>query len=310
MIPRHLDFRRLKQTVTIEQVLADRGLLDSLYRRGRRLVGPCPLHGGDNPTAFTVDLDKNIWRCFTGCDAGGDVVEIARRLTDGTFPAAARYLARIAGAAPPLRFASARRRRTTRFRPFTRRLTLDPNAGFLARKGITPHAARRYEVGAYRGPGMLSGCIGLRLLDPDGQPLGYAGRRLDPREVVQRGKWVFPPRLPKKALLYGYHQLRHLLRRGAVVTECPWGTLRVAQLGIPAVALLGTSLSTRQQALLADLPKVVLLLDGDPAGCRAASSISARLNNAVIANLPPGLDPDDLTDHDLLVVLSQHPLPF
>jgi DNA primase len=61
MIPRTLDLKRLKQTVTIEQVLSDEGLLDRFHRRGPRLVGPCPLHGGDNPTAFTVDLDRNIW---------------------------------------------------------------------------------------------------------------------------------------------------------------------------------------------------------------------------------------------------------
>lgn len=309
MIPRHLDFRRLKQIVTVEQVLSDRGLLDGLSRRGHRLVGPCPLHGGDNPTAFTVDVEKNVWRCFTGCEAGGDVVELARRLTDGTFSAAARYLASLAGAGPTPRFTSAPRRRPARFRPFTRRLALDPSAELLAHKGISPQTARRYEVGAYHGPGMLSGCIGFRLLAPDGQPLGYAGRRLDPRQVVERGKWVFPPRLPKKALLYGYHRVRHLIHRGAVVVECPWGALRVAQLAIPAVALLGTSLSPRQQALLAELPKVVLLLDGDPAGRRAAACASARLHNSVIADLPLGLDPDDLSDQELLHLLSRHPLP-
>ena len=309
MIPRHLDFRRLKQIVTVEQVLSDRGLLEGLSRRGHRLVGPCPIHGGDNPTAFTVDLDKNIWRCFTTCDGGGDVVELARRLTDGTFPAAARYLARLADAGPTPRFTSAiPRRRPPRFQPFTRRLALDPTAGLLARKGISPQTARRYEVGAYHGPGMLSGCIGLRLLAPDGQPLGYAGRRLDPRQVAERGKWVFPPRLPKKALLYGYHQVRHLIHRGAIVTECPWGALRIAQLGIPAVALLGTSLSARQHALLAELPKLVLLLDGDPAGRRAAARTSARLHSSVIANLPLGLDPDDLSNQELLNLLSLHPL--
>jgi DNA primase len=158
---------------------------------------------------------------------------------------------------------------------------------------------------------MLSGCIGLRLLDPDGQPLGYAGRRLDPVDVNTRGKWVFPPRLPKNTLLYGYFQARHLLHQGVVVVECPWGVLRVTQLGIPAVALLGTSLSPKQRLLLLKLPKVVLLLDGDRAGRRATSSISAQLPNALPIDLPDGLDPDDLTDDSLLDILLQtQPLPF
>jgi len=305
MIPRHLDLKRLKQTVTVEQVLADRGLLDRLRRRGSRLVGPCPLHGGDNPAAFVVDVTRNIWNCFTGCAGGGDVVELARRLTDATFAGAARYLAQLAGSAPVPRLTATRRRRAQRFRPFTRRLNLDPTAAFLVRKGITPQTARRYEVGAYHGPGMLSGCVGVRLLGPDGKPLGYAGRRLDPDQTQTRGKWVFPPRLPKSTLLYGYHHVRHLLHRGVVVVECPWGVLRVTQLGIPAVALLGTSLSPSQRALLLGLPKVVLLLDGDQAGTRATTSIRAQLANAIPVNLPDGLDPDDLSDNGLLDVLSQ-----
>ena len=311
MIPSHLNLRQLKQTVTIEQVLADKGLLDRLRRRGARLVGPCPLHGGDNPTAFAVDVARNIWHCFTACACGGDVVEMARRLSDGTFAGAARYLAQLAGCAPVPRLTATRGRRTQRFRPFTRRLPLDPSAAFLACKGITQKTARRYEVGAYHGPGMLSDCVAVRLHDPLGQPLGYAGRRLDPDQARARGKWVFPPRLPKSTLLYGYHQAQHLLHRGAVVVECPWGVLRVAQIGMPAVALLGTALSPSQRDLLLPLPKVVLLLDGDQAGRRATESIKAQLAKAILVDLPEGLDPDDLSDEELFRILVHiQPLPF
>jgi len=64
VIPPSLDFRRLKKAVSIEQVLAQRGLLDGLRLRGHRLVGPCPVHGGDNPRAFVVDRHKGLWRCY------------------------------------------------------------------------------------------------------------------------------------------------------------------------------------------------------------------------------------------------------
>ena len=80
MIPPSRDFQRLKAAVTIEQVLAHRGLLAGLCVSPHRLVGPCPLHGGDNPRAFVVDRARSLWRCFTACDAGGDVIELLRRL--------------------------------------------------------------------------------------------------------------------------------------------------------------------------------------------------------------------------------------
>jgi DNA primase len=298
MIPPHLDFRLLKRAVSIGQVLADQGLLDRLRSRGPCWVGPCPLHGGDNPNAFVVHRERNLWRCFSVCRAGGDVVELARRLHDGSYRLAARYLSRLAGSqastdAPPSDIVLAGRP----FRPFTRPLPLDPQADFLAAKGIRAQTAMRFEVGAFRGRGMLAGCIAVRLHDPEGRPLGYAGRRL---ADLQRGKWVLPPRLPRSRILYGYHRLGADRRRwGLVVVECPWGVLRLAQLGIPAVALLGTQLCEPQRALLAAVRRLILLLDADSAGRRAAIAIRERLPHAALVDLPDGHDPDDLSDRDL-----------
>lgn len=299
MIPARLDFRQLKRTVSITHVLADRGWMDRMRPQGANLVGACPVHGGDNPNAFVVHRHKNLWHCFTGCDAGGDVVELARRLQGGCYRAAALYLASLADVSmdpgpqpeqviPPLR----------PFRPFTRRLWLDPNASFLTRKGIWPHTARSFDVGAFNGRGMLAGCIAVRLFDPQGQPLGYAGRHLDPERAIH-GKWKLPSGLPRNALLYAYHRVASHLHRGLFLVECPWGALRLHQLKIPAVALLGTHMSPRQQDLLREVPRVILLMDGDRAGRRAAQMIRRRLPHAVVVDLPEGLDPDDLGDYEL-----------
>jgi DNA primase len=57
-------------------------------KTGRDLRCACPLHGGKNPTAFTVYQDNNDrwhWQCYTDCDAGGDALEFFKRaenLTD------------------------------------------------------------------------------------------------------------------------------------------------------------------------------------------------------------------------------------
>jgi len=303
MIPSHLDFRRLKRIVTIEQVLASKGI--RLRRRGAHLVGPCPIHCGDNPSAFTVHRQRNIWRCFTGCDAGGDVVELARLLEGGSYTAAATCLARLAGQAAPEWRPRTPLARPRPFQPFTRQLPLDPTARFLAHKGIRPEIARRFQVGAFYGHGMLAGCIAVRLFDPKGTPLGYAGRRLDPEMATTHGKWKLPCGLPRNTLLYGYHHTLHLLHCGVVLVEGPWGVLRLAQLGIPAVALLGAHLSPTQQSLLRDLPKVVILMDGDEAGRNAAATIRQALPNAAVSDLPDGLDPDDLADQNLVKV-RQH----
>jgi hypothetical protein len=52
-----------------------------LYRSGARLRGECPLCGGSKGKkgdgCFAVDPKQNRWRCFGGCDRGGDAVDFA-----------------------------------------------------------------------------------------------------------------------------------------------------------------------------------------------------------------------------------------
>jgi DNA primase len=302
------DIRTLKRSVTIPAVLHARGLLDGMRRRGRHLVGPCPIHHGDNPTALSVDLESDLWYCFTGCQAGGDVIQLVRRLDGVGFREVLRTLADLANLAVPSLPGSYHLPSRRDFQPYTRTLRLQPDVPFLRQKGIKPETAAAFEVGFHGGPGWLSGCIGVRLHDPEGRPLGYAGRTMDPVRVEQFGKWKFPQGLPKSSLLYGYHRVRNLLHRGLIVVECPWGVHRLHQLGLPAVALLGVHLSAAQRELLTAANPLVILLDGDDAWRLAALRIKrerARTDTiTIVADLPLGMDPDDLTDRALSSLVS------
>jgi DNA primase len=297
----------LKRRVSIEQVLADKALLGKLRRRAGRLVGACPIHRGDNPNAFVVDLQKNLWRCFTGCDAGGDVVELLRRLDGKTYRQTAEYLARLARVLPP---SVPPEPETTlkSFRPFPHRLRLQTDDDFLGKKGILPETARRFEAGLYRSQGFLQGCIGVRLHDPTGSPLGYAGRRLDPELAARFGKWKFPPLLPRNQLLFNFHRIRSRLPSATLVlTECPWSVMRLHQIDVPAVALLGIHLSRPQEQLLRSASRVVFMFDGDSAGSKAAAKLKPRIASfaqVAIACVPHGADPDDLSDLELRHSLS------
>jgi DNA primase len=300
MIPRHLDFNYLKRAVSIARVLDDKGLTAQFRARGDKLTGPCPVHGGDNPQAFVANLSKNIWHCFTGCNGGGDVIELVRKMDRISHRRVAHYLSSLAGCAPALH--ATRPPPAKPYCPFIRRLCLNPFAPLLAKKQIHPKTARWFEAGAWHGPGFLKDCIGVRLHDPKGNPVGYAGRRVNSMDMITHGKWNFPAGLAKSSLLYNYHRVRSYIGRGLVVVECPWAVMRLAQLAIPAVALLGTSLSTTQIDLLRNVPRIILMLDGDRAGENAAGHIRKILDSVIhiqTFQLPEGLDPDDLNDYDL-----------
>jgi DNA primase len=85
--------------------------------------------------------------------------------------------------------------------------------------------------------------------------------------------------------------------------------MRLDQIGIPAVALLGTHLSRSQLQLLRRTSCIVLMLDGDRSGRSASHQIADTLNQYTRTpvhriDLPQGLDPDDLDNFELSHRLS------
>ena len=63
-----------------------------------RLKCRCPFpHHEDKTPSFFVDEDKNLWKCFGACDAGGDVISLIRGIEGLGFVDAVAWLARFAG---------------------------------------------------------------------------------------------------------------------------------------------------------------------------------------------------------------------
>ena len=90
-----VDFRAVREAVSMEQVLSHYGLLEQMKRSGDSLSGCCPIHKGTNPTQFRVSVSKNLWNCFTQCKRGGNVIDLKDALVkmlkeDWGSPAAAR----------------------------------------------------------------------------------------------------------------------------------------------------------------------------------------------------------------------------
>jgi len=297
-----INIEHLKR-LPIMDILENRGLHSQMKRHDNQWSGPCPIHGGDNPRAFVVTPSKNLWYCFTQCQAGGDIIKLVRQLDNSTHHQALEYIRTFTGQqvwsksemVPSVSHKNA-------YKPFTRRLSVDQNWSLLSRKGITPEIANLFQAGVYSRKGYLNNCLVVRLHDTSGNPIGYAGRRLNEYDAVKFGKWKFPPQFPKHKMLFNFHRIKHSVDKAVVVVECPWGAMRLHQLNIPAVSLLGTHLFEKQLKILAMIPQVVLMLDGDPAGQKAAFGINVKLQahtQSDIVALPQGQDPDDLCDLDL-----------
>jgi DNA primase len=311
----NFSFRSLKTIVPIGRIMSAYGLDAGLRRSGDQLLGPCPLHGGDNPTAFRVHLQRGLWRCFTHC-GGGDCVELIRRIENCSYAEAARCLKRLASTSANPRGSGANpitSLRHSSFKPFIRSIPLNPESPFLQlTKAITVATARRFEAGVARSSPFLADSVAVRLHDMHGRPLGYCGRQLDSRMVQRFGKWRFPKKFPKGAVLYNAHRAHSFLKSGIIVVECPWAVMRLAQAGsLNTVALLGTLPSEIQIAWLSKARCLLLLLDGDAAGRKAAATIHQSLASVTpvhIHQLRYQLEPEDLTDKSLARLIAQYPL--
>jgi transposase len=73
-----IDYARLRQHITLEQVLRHLGLFDQLRGRGLQRRGPCPIHAQptDRAHTFSVHLGKSVFQCFhADCAAHGNVLD-------------------------------------------------------------------------------------------------------------------------------------------------------------------------------------------------------------------------------------------
>jgi phage/plasmid primase-like uncharacterized protein len=81
------DLDAIKRAISVPSVLAAHGL--PAARRGA-----CPIHGGDNRSAFVCDDER--WHCWTQC-GGGDVIALVEKLHGFSFVEATTWLATLAG---------------------------------------------------------------------------------------------------------------------------------------------------------------------------------------------------------------------
>lgn len=59
--------------------------IPSLRQNGVEWRSACPIHGGRNPSAFSVEAETGRWFCHSGCGAGGDVYALEMKLTGSPF---------------------------------------------------------------------------------------------------------------------------------------------------------------------------------------------------------------------------------
>lgn len=312
-----VDFRQIKQSVTFEQVLAHYGI--SLKpAKGDELLGLCPFHEDTKPS-FRVNTKKRVFHCF-GCDAKGNVLDFVVRKEGVTIKKAALLVsewfgigreeigavnANLSPSESSTKPDTAPREPIEPNKPLKFTLKLQHDHPYLRARGIEPNVAETFGVG-FSDRGMMKDRIAIPIHDADGQLVAYAGRWVSGELPAGEEKYKLPPGFKKSLVLYNLHRVKG--QGQLVLVEGFFSTMRLHTLGVPAVGLMGRSLSAEQERLLQEsgVKSLVLMLDGDPPGREAQAALLGRLVRKFsvrAAELPDGTEPDTVEEKVLREVL-------
>jgi DNA primase len=302
---RKMDLNEIKQILNIEKVLNYYGIT-GLKRSGNTLYGACPVHHGDNPRAFNVNLEKNLWNCFTHC-GGGSVIDLVMKMENISLYEAILKAEDMIGGKPmgkriPVKVRKAEKKVSNL--PLEFKLTLDPGHRYLKERRVLPETASYFGIGYCR-HGILRGRIAIPIHDDRGQLVAYCGRSIG----KQKPKYRFPRGFRKSLVLYNYHNVKNSLKKDVVVVEGYFDLYRVFQAGYDCIALMGRSISQVQEKLLLNLDKrLILMFDGDKAGKDATKKAIQQLQGKMDifpVYLPNNIQPDDMGENEIINLLSR-----
>ena len=295
---KYVDFKAVKTSVSIVQILDHYGLTERFKRSGDSLTGPCPIHKGTNPTQFRVSISKNCWNCFSECKHGGNVLDFVSRMEQISIRQAAVKIAewfhldaelespdednppkrepRKSPTSPPPEskparepLAKAEEIGSNKPLGFTLQ-NLDTDHAYLAERGLTPETVTEFGLG-YCAKGSMSGRIVIPIHNAKGELVAYGGRW--PGEPTEEcPKYKLPAGFKKSAELFNLHRaIREPADMPLVVVEGFFDAIKLWQHGVrKAVALMGSILSPAQEELLIRHTNaqstVLLMFDEDDAG--------------------------------------------
>ena len=281
-----VDFKAIKREVSILRVLEHYGLMERFRRSGDSLSGPCPLHGGDNKSAFRVSISKNCFNCFGECKAGGNVLDFVAKKEGASIREAALLMQKWFGVesalpgpekkdskpAPENASGNDEAASTasengqggepdaekaeapasggiTKNPPLAFYLSrLKPDHPYLQERGLTRETIETFGLG-FCEKGLMAGRICIPIHDADGQLVAYAGR-WPGTPPEDKTRYKLPKEFRKSLEVFNLHRAMQADSADPlIIVEGFFGCMNVWQAGIRRVAaLMGSSLSAAQAA--------------------------------------------------------------
>lgn len=282
-----------------------------------KVLSSCPVHCGDNETAFNYCFDKHRWVCWTQhCEKehGGDLIGLIKGIRQCSFSDACNFIDKLNNGIvidPDtidlkrfIRASKANAKSPAKSFDIELFNKLDHNVSYFINRGYkldTLHAFKAFQCKKDLHPLKGRACLPIF---KDNAIIGFTGRATD----NTMPKWQhYPSKIETSETFFGINLAEPFIRETgvAILTEGPLDVMRMYELKFPfTVATLGLGISLDQIKILLRLgvKSVILGLDPDLAGDSAAIKWRKKLEQFFkVSELELTCDPGKLTSGEQIL---------
>jgi DNA primase len=331
-----VDYKEIKERITMEMVLARYGVFEKLRPSGQNLVGVCPIHKGSNPRQFSVNPERNIFNCFGNCKSGGNVIDFVAKMEKVNLHEAALllknwFLPELPDTSRPPATLQKERPELVRKEnkekssetpgkptgslvnpPLTFELkNLAADHAFFQDRGIAPETVQHFGLG-FCLKGMMANRIVIPIYNEAGELVAYCGRAVSESQIEEEGKYKLPPNFVKLHVVYNLNRQARS-EKLLILVESFLSVFKLHQAGLRnAVALMGSILGEHQEQLLINFlgPDgwLILAFDADEDGRKCTDDCLHRLGRHLFVRAVDvsehGRKPHQLTEETLNQIFS------
>ncbi len=284
----------------IVQILTALELYDDMKDKYPKYInGRCPIHQGDNKTAFSWDYDKGIFKCWTrSChEAGNDVYGLIEQLLKVSFVEAVEWVIETIkvdleklqisqGVVENISFIRNTKKNLIKSDVAIKDIVLsklkDATEYIVNERGFKNNIVSVFQpkYGADDIVENMSNRIAFPVRNIDSFIVGFTGRRID--DLLKIPKWIHSDGFEKMNHLYNmYRAKEHIQKTGIIIiVEGPYDVMAFENAGIKnVVAVLGVALSNQQRSLVwsSGAFTAILAFDRGEAGEEASVKITKEL---------------------------------
>ena len=258
----------------------------------------CPFHNNNRTPAGEIDKNNGTFFCFS-CHHIADLVEFVMHTSGRTYFESVRFIKSKETEQDLERDINQKLVVKPEFTPFDELILKRLNNTLLSSDRAKDYFKyRKIEISSWSkfslGYSEKQDMVTVPVHSPDGMPVGFVGRSIEGKEFKNT------PGLPKAKTLFNLNRVKTADK--VYVVESSFDAIRLDQVGLPAVATLGSNVSNLQIELLQKyFNNIIVIADNDEAGGNMKDRIIEKLGSrvSVIQLNKQYKDIGDMSDEDI-----------